>query len=167
MAKWGNADFEQLKQLQDRLQRLEQIDLDKFCRDASKELAARLLALVIPRTPVGQYPNETGKKGGTLQRGWTGGKNAGTKSYAESLPISKVGGTYTIEVINPVEYASYVEFGHRQEPGRYVPAIGKRLKVGWVNGQYFLTLSEQDLERLAPAVLERELNDLLREAFDG
>ncbi len=22
----------------------------------------------------------------------------------------------------------YVEYGHRQEPGRYVPAIGKRLK---------------------------------------
>ena len=74
MAKWGNADFEQLKQLQDRLQKLEQIDLDKFCRDVSKELAARLLALVIPRTPVGDYPNETGKKGGTLRRGWTGGK---------------------------------------------------------------------------------------------
>ena len=55
MAKWGKADFEQFKQLQDRLQRLEQIDLDKFCRDVSKELAARLLALVIPRTPVGVY----------------------------------------------------------------------------------------------------------------
>lgn len=62
MAKWGNADYEQLKALQERLQKLGQVDLDKFCMDVSKELAARLLALVIPRTPVGQYPNETGKK---------------------------------------------------------------------------------------------------------
>ena len=29
-----------------------------------------------------------------------------------------------------MEYASYVEYGHRQEPGRYVPALGKRLKNG-------------------------------------
>lgn len=167
MAKWGNADFDQLKQLQDRLQQLEQIDLDKFCRDVSKELAARLLALVIPRTPVGDYPEGTGKKGGTLRRGWTGGKNTGAKSYAESLPISKAGTTYTIEVINPVEYASYVEFGHRQTPGRFVPAIGKRLKTSWVDGQYFLTLSEEDLQRMAPAVIQRKLDQLLREVFNG
>jgi len=33
-----------------------------------------------------------------------------------------------------VEYAPYVEFGHRQEPGRYVPAIGKRLVASYVDG---------------------------------
>lgn len=69
MAKWGKANFEEFKALQDRLQTLEQIDLDKFCRDVSKELAARLLALVIPRTPVGVYPEGEGKNGGTLRRG--------------------------------------------------------------------------------------------------
>lgn len=26
-----------------------------------------------------------------------------------------------------IEYASFVEFGHRQEPGRFVPVLGKRL----------------------------------------
>lgn len=167
MAKWGNADYKQLQALSEKLQKLEQIDLDKFCEDVSKELAARLLALVIPATPVGQYPNETGKKGGTLRRGWTGGKSAAATSYAQELPITKAGGTYTIEVINPVEYASYVEFGHRQEPGRFVPAIGKRLKAGWVDGQYFLTLSEEKLEQLAPGLLEKKLNDFLREVFNG
>lgn len=175
MAKWGKADFEQLKQLQDRLQQLEKIDLDKFCRGVSKELAARLLALVIPRTPVGVYPEGTGKNGGTLRRGWTAktheeaerGSRKSAKCYAESLPISKTGTTYTIEVINPVEYASYVEFGHRQTPGRFVPAIGKRLKASWVDGQYFLTLSEEDLQQMAPAVIQRKLDQLLREVFNG
>lgn len=179
MAKWGNADYEQLKALQERLQKLARVDLDKFCMDVSKELAARLLSFVIPATPLGKYPNETGKKGGTLRRGWTAKSHedaasgsgqptaSQAKEYAQNLPISKSGGTYTIEVINPVEYASYVEFGHRQQPGRYVPAIGKRLKAGWVNGQYFLTLSEDDLERIAPALLEKKLNELLREVFNG
>lgn len=167
MAKWGSADFEQLRELQERLEKLQQIDLDKFCEDASKELAARLLALVIPRTPVGQYPAETGKTGGTLRRGWTAGKEITPRSYANSLPVEKSGNYYIIRVINPVKYASYVEFGHRQTPGRFVPAIGKRLKQGWVNGQYFLTLSEQDLERIAPAVLQKRLDKLLQEAFNG
>lgn len=166
MAKWGSADFEEIKALQKRLQKLQSADLEKFCEECSKELAARLLALVIPRTPVGKYPKETGKKGGTLRRGWTGGKNAGA-SYARGLPVTKGNGTYTIEVINPVEYASYVEFGHRQESGRYVPAIGKRLKAGWVNGQYFLTLSEKDLENIAPALLTKKLNRFFREVFNG
>jgi hypothetical protein len=31
-----------------------------------------------------------------------------------------------------------VEYGHRQTIGRYVPQIGRRLKAGFVSGQYFL-----------------------------
>ena len=87
------------------------------------------------------------------------------ETYAQALPIKKQGSNYLVEVINPVHYASYVEFGHRQEEGRYVPAIGKTLKQGWVQGKYFLTLSEQDLRKKAPAVIEQELEKLLREVF--
>lgn len=167
MAKWGKADFEQLKALQEKLQKLQDADLDKFCEQCSKELAARLLALVIPRTPVGKYPKGMGKNGGTLRRGWTGGKRTGASAYAQSLPITKVGHNYSIEVINPVEYASYVEFGHRQTPGRFVPAIGKRLKASWVDGQYFLTVSEEELQRMTPVIIQRKLDQLLREVFNG
>ena len=152
---WGNCDYKQLQRLRDSLATLQSMDMDRFCTEVSKELAARLLALVIPRTPVGQYPKSSGKKGGTLRRGWTsktqadaasrGGSND-AKAYAEALPVRKSGNAYIIEVINPVEYASYVEFGHRTRGGD-----------GWVPGQYFLTLSEQDLERLAPGVIERKL----------
>ena len=120
MARWGKADFDQLKDLQERLQKLQQTDLDKFCTDTSKELAARLLALVIPRTPLGVYPKETGKNGGTLRRGWTAGKDTSPRAYAKGLSVEKSGSYYIIRVINPVRYASYVEFGHRQTPGRFV-----------------------------------------------
>lgn len=103
------------------------------------------------------------QKGGTLRRGWTaksqaeatkGGK-ADVKAYAQSLPVFKQGSNYYIEVINPVEYASYVEFGHRTPGGK-----------GWVSGQYFLTLSEHELEKVAPKVLEKRLTELLREVFN-
>ena len=37
-----------------------------------------------------------------------------------------------------VKYAPYVELGHNQEPGRYVPAIGKRLVASHVAAKPFL-----------------------------
>ena len=164
MTRWGNCEYKQLQHLRENLAKLQSMDLDKFCQDASRELAARLLSLVIPRTPVGTYPKLSGKKGGTLRRGWTA-KSAGdaaagrgkpdVQAYAKSLPVFKQGHTYYIQVINPVEYASYVEFGHRTANGQ-----------GWVAGQYFLTLSERDLERVTPAVLERKLEAMLREVFN-
>ena len=58
MARWGNCDYRQLQKLRENLDRLQSADLENFCRDVSKELAARLLALVIPRTPVGDYSKE-------------------------------------------------------------------------------------------------------------
>ena len=64
---WGNCDYKQLQRLRDSLATLQSMDMDRFCTEVSKELAARLLALVIPRTPVGQYPKSSGKKGGTLR----------------------------------------------------------------------------------------------------
>lgn len=167
MANWGKADFEELKALQERLQRLEDTGVDKFCHEASKELAARLLALVIPRTPVGIYDSEQGKVGGTLRRGWTAGQDASPKEFANSLPVYKNGNNYTIVVKNNVEYASYVEFGHRQTPGRYVPAIGKRLKESFVEGHYMLTFSEDDLRSIAPNILRKKLDKFLAEALNG
>ncbi len=161
--RWGNCDYEQLKQLRANLVKLQEMDMERFCTDVSKELAARLLALVIPRTPVGKYPRVSGKKGGTLRRGWTaktqteasGSGQVDAKAYANALPVYKRGRIYYIQVINPVDYASYVEFGHRTPGGN-----------GWVPGQYFLTLSEQDLERIAPSIIEKKLEALLREVFN-
>lgn len=156
MAKWGKADYKQLKKLQQNIEELSnKLNMDAFCEACSKELAARLLALVIPRTPVGKYPKSSGKKGGTLRRGW-GAKTAGdAKAYAENLKITKAGNTYTIEIINPIEYASYVEFGHCT-----------RSRSGWVEGQYMLTISEKKLEETAPRLLEKKLCNYLKEVFN-
>lgn len=118
----------------------------------------------------------SGYMGGTLRRGWTakteaeaesGSGNQNAVEYAQNLPITKVGDTYQVEIINPVHYASYVEYGHRQKPGRYVPALGKRLKAGWVKGRFMLTISEQELQAQAPALLEKMLLKVLGECFDG
>ena len=129
MASGGNVDFRELQEFRRKMEAsLNDDQINDFIESCAKELAARLLAKVIKRTPVGQYPASTGKKGGTLRRGWTGGKTQGGKAYADSLRVNHYGNTYVIEVVNPVEYASYVEFGHRT-----------RNHEGWVEGKFMLT----------------------------
>ena len=110
--RWGSVDYKQLQKLRDNLQRLQEIDMDKFCEDVSKGLAARLLQLVIPVTPVGQYPKSTGKKGGTLRRGWTAKPSrrppvvavtAETRWRPMSMPcrFSNGGGPFTLRSSTP------------------------------------------------------------------
>lgn len=162
MAKWGKCDFRQFEKLQKKLEQLEKIDREKFCRDAAKELAARLLAKVIKRTLPGEYPPSSGIMGGTLRRGWTAeteeeaksGRSKNAKSYAESLEITKTGNVYQIEIINPVHYASYVEYGHRTRDHK-----------GWVEGRFMLTISEQELDEQSPAIIERKLEQQLKGLF--
>ena len=186
MAKWGKCDYKQFKKLVEKFDKILELDIKKFCEDVSKELAARLLAKVIKRTPVGEGTfeviTENGiakkykiKDGGTLRRGWTaktqeeaeGGKTPNAKDYANSLRILKMGNNYVIIVKNPVEYSSYVEYGHRQEPGRYVPALGKRLKESWVMGRFMLTISEKELESELPKIIERKLSKFIEECFNN
>ena len=143
-----NIDY---SELQEYVKHLEKVDLESFCRDCAKELAARLLAKTIKRTPVGQYPASSGKRGGTLRRGWTAGQNA--IEYAHALPVSHVGDSYTIEIINPVEYAPYVEYGHRTRNG------------GWVEGRFMLTISEQEVQGKARQILQNKITKKLKEVF--
>lgn len=105
-------------------------------------------------------------RGGTLRRGWTAKTeeeaktsetNPSVSAFVDSLTISKKGENFEITVLNPVHYASYVEFGHTQQKGRYVPALGKRLKSSWVKGRFMLTISEDEIRKIAPALLEKKL----------
>ena len=155
MASNGHVDFRDLENFRKKIESsLGSKQVDDFIESCAKELAARLLAKVIKRTPVGQYPNSSGKKGGTLRRGWTNGKSQSANAYADTLKVHHFGNVYVIEIINPVEYAPYVEFGHRTRGGE-----------GWVEGKFMLTISEQEIERDAPKILENKLKKKLGECF--
>lgn len=155
MARNGKANFKDLENFRKQLDKsLSEEQINLFIESCAKELAARLLAKVVKRTPVGQYPEGSGKTGGTLRRGWTGQKSQSASAYANSLKVHHYGGAYVIEIINPVEYASYVEYGHRTRDHK-----------GWVEGRFMLTISEQELERDAPRVLENKIKKKLGECF--
>ena len=63
----------------------------------------------------------------------------GTESgkYTGTAPTDTEGAV-TVYIGTNVKYAPYVELGHKQEPGRFVWAIKKRLKRSWVPGKPFL-----------------------------
>lgn len=148
-------DYDELKKLKEQIMLFgDPTQMDQFLTSCAKELAARLLSKVIKRTPVGQYPEGSGKVGGTLRRGWTAGEQSNATAYANSLTVNRVGTDYVIEIINPVEYASYVEFGHRT-----------RNHKGWVEGHFMLTISEDEIRRSAPRILEKKLEKYLKECF--
>ncbi len=160
MGRLGKADFKQLKALQERIDKLSKVDFDRFYTEAAKDIASRLLTKVKKRT-LAIY--------GNLQDAWA------------VLPVEHHGDQYVITVINGLQYASYVEYGHRQQPGRFIPGHwegerfiynpdeegGMVLKNAWVEGRFMLTISVQELERMAPALLEKRLLKFLKGCFDA
>ena len=142
----SGIDMKPFLEFQKKMQLMEK-DVSGICESCAKELAARLLAKVIKRTP-----SDTG----TLRRGWTGGVNGNAIAYANSLEIKKQGGVYTIEIINPVEYASYVETGHRTRDHK-----------GWVEGKFMLRISEDELRASAPKILEMKLKKIFEGMNNG
>ena len=139
------ADFKQLTEFTKKIEKLNDQQKEVFLESCCKELAARLLAKVIKRTP---------SDSGTLRRGWTGGQSQNASAYANSLNIIKMGNKYRIDITNPIEYASYVEYGHRTSNHQ-----------GWVNGHFMLTISEQELNSMSDAILQKKLNKFMKDVF--
>lgn len=92
MSRWGSFDFNQIKDLQRRLERLQNNDMDAFCKQISNEIAARFLRGVKQKTPVDT---------GILRNHW----------MADA--VQKSGSNYTVTIYNSMLYAAYVEYGHR------------------------------------------------------
>lgn len=146
--------------------------IQKFNEDTIKEIAARTLAKIIARTPVGEYGTKqvefttkdgkevsftahSSKVGGTLRRGWTAGKDADAFSFImANTEVIKKGNVYMILISNLTEYASHVEYGHRTVNG------------GFVEGQFMMTISMDEMQDEVPAILEKKLNDFLGGYFN-
>ena len=78
------------------------------------------------------------------------------RSWALTGPDKK-GLKFEMDLANNLEYAEHVEYGHRQEPGRFVPAIGKRLKADFVPGSYMLRDGTRRLEETLGPAVQREV----------
>lgn len=65
----------------------------------------------------------------------------------------------TMLVGTNVSYAPFVELGHDQEVGRYVPAIGKRLVASHVDGKPFIRPAVEEHVSEYKEIVEREFKN--------
>lgn len=158
--------FSRLKELKVNLEALNE-HKDLFMQQMANELATIFLAEVRKRTPVGKGTFEVV---GKIKRGKNKGKPKLKKIsqgglLRESWYITKAikhRDYYIASIFNPMEYAAYVENGHRQKVGRYVPILGKRLKANFVEGHHMMKLSAELVEQEGYAYVQQRFYEFLR-----
>lgn len=133
MPKMGKVNIKGLENFQKQLEKLQ--NPDQFVEACAKELAQRLYRELIQNTPYITHK---------LQRGWTIGC------------VQKCNGGYMVEIVNPVEYASYVEYGHRTADHQ-----------GWVPGLFFVKKALGNVEKMSKPLLEKRINDYLNRMMRG
>ncbi|WP_283591340.1 HK97 gp10 family phage protein [Clostridium butanoliproducens] len=142
MARMGSFDYSEFKNMAKSFQKaLDERVIERWIKEFLLEMAFRAERKIKKRTPVGVYPNKTG---GHLRRNWQVGN------------VVKQGNSYVVEVFNNVEYASYVEYGHRTRDHK-----------SWVEGRFMATISMQEVERELPKFLERKQVELLNQILNG
>lgn len=81
---------------------------------------------------------------GTLRREW------------KVTSITKEGSNWVVWLYNDTKYAMYVEYGHRTRLNR---KTGRR---GWVNGQYMMTLSCEEVQRDLSSIVKKHMDSFYR-----
>ena len=100
---------------------------------------------------VAEIQSRTGVVTGNLRRSATSGE------------IKVVGKVHSIKIgydINQAPHADAYENGHKQEPGQYVPAIGKKLKQSYVPGKHVVADSLTIVRAGLNAKLKKKLGDI-------
>ena len=123
MAK-GGFDFKQYEQFVKNLGDADK-DFELFLTDFLVEMAQRVLAKVRPRTPVDT---------GSLRASWS---------------IIEVTND-TITIGSPMEYASFVEYGHTLRNGV------------WKDGRFMLTLSIEEVQKEIPKRFEKSFQQFMK-----
>ena len=109
---------------------------DEIFMEAVYEVAGRVFRATVKNTPVDT---------GFLRESWN------------IDDVKKKENVYEIEISNDVEYASYVEYGHR------IVRSGNTL--GWKDGVFMLTISEKNLEKVMDRIFQRKFEKRFKELW--
>lgn len=135
-------DYSEIIEFNNRVDRAQEI-VDELIRETIKEIALDFLTVVKGKTP---------EKTGLLKDRWKIGE------------IQKQGDTYTIEVFDDTEYASFVENGHRTRKGKGKKSSRINSKA-WVEGRFMMKLTEDDIAIKMPGYLNKLYDKLAEELF--
>ena len=109
---------------------------DEIFMEATYEAATRVFQATVKNTPVDT---------GFLRESWN------------IDDVKKKGSVYEIEISNDVEYAAYVEYGHRIVSG------GDTL--GWKDGVFMLTIAQKNLEKVMDKIFQRKFEKRFKELW--
>lgn len=130
-SRWMDVDFSSFKQWSEQIDKAVREDAaQKLSEQVLMELANRVLRRTKQKTPV-----DTGH----LRRNWMLGS------------VTRHGDYMEIEIYNNVEYAEFIEYGHRKRKG------------GFLQGRYMLTLSMKEIEEMAPALIGKRSEEFMKE----
>lgn len=118
------------------------IDIDNAIDETLEESAIECVA---------EIQSRTGVVTGNLRRSATSG-NIKVEGKVHSIKIG-----YDT---NQAPYADAYENGHKQNPGQYVPVIGKRLKQSYVPGKHVVADSLTITKAGLNAKLKQKLGDI-------
>lgn len=130
-SRWMDVDFSSFKQWSEQIDKaVRENAARKLSEQVLYELANRVLRRTKQKTPV-----DTGH----LRRNWMLGS------------VTRHGDYMEIEIYNNVEYAGFIEYGHRKPKG------------GFVQGRYMLILSLKEIEEIAPTLIGKRSDEFIKE----
>lgn len=129
------------QELQDNVSSLNKTITDNLAQHYLAEAIANTPVGAIAISPDGKYRSESEH----MRRSWE----------AERINDS------TVKVQNSASYASYVNDGHRQQPGRFIPVLGKRLTKSFVKGLHMQEKAEAATRRASETIVKNALDDYL------
>lgn len=121
-------DFSQLEKFVKDMKITEK-DFNGFLEDFLYRMALEVLRETRPKTPVDT---------GALKSAWALGS------------ITSSGRDISIEILNPMEYATDIEYGHRLVAG----TGEKKVEVGWYDGKFMLKTSIDNVQSKMPAAYD-------------
>ena len=134
-------DFHEFSEFAGRLTDFNKFDL--VCKSATEEIVKILQTMLKANTPVDF---------GTLRAGWD--------TYNTMFYAVRTTNGFEVSLVNGTKYAVWVNDGHKQRPGRFIPGYwegnhfrydptaseGMVLKNSWVKGRFFVEISIAQLE---------------------
>lgn len=126
-----------------------QDNVSSLNKTITDNLAQHYLAEAIANTPVGETKTSP-----------DGTYRSGSEHMRRSWEAERINDT-TVKVQNTASYASYVNDGHRQRPGRFIPVLGKRLIKSFVKGLHMQEKAEAATRKASDTIMKNALDDYL------
>lgn len=131
------VDFSELEGLKESLQ-ISEIEFEDFLRSFLVEMANRVIVKTKRKQSGHEGEQYKAYDTGAMTNAWQLGNIQGN------------GKEISIEILNPMEYATDIEYGHRIVRGG--------VEVGWYEGRFMLKTSIDEIDRQMPARYKKKLN---------